>query len=194
MFSSISSSHNTIPAFQRNGAFELYVGKAQDVEAHLAEHKPSKDAYGQLSLNANVVESSSNLAYIVSESDVGKTINKYVDTKKATRNGIFGEDASFVYPLKAPVQGRTYPKAVNEDVRLGIYTDGEDLKDFLNYVGVDEWTKVVKDSPDKITQYAIEFAEDVETAAKGNPIVAKEVSSFGNTTSPTQANRLNLLA
>ena len=193
MFSSISSSHNTIPAFQRNGAFELYVGKAQDVEAHLAEHKPSKDAYGQLSLNANVVESANNLAYMMPDSDVGKTINKYVDTRKATRNGVFGQDASFVYPLKAPNQSGTNAQSPNDDVRLGVLVTGEDLPEFLNYVGVDEWTKVVKDSPDKITQYAIEFAEDVETDAKGNPIVVKEVSTFGNN-APTKANRLNLLA
>ncbi len=193
MFSPLASFHHKPSTLQRSGVFELYIGKANDVEAHLAKHKPSKDAYGQLSLNANVVESSNNLTYIVPESDVGKTINKYVDTKKATRNGIFGQDASFVYPLKAPTQGGGNAKASDADIRLGIYADGEDLKDFLSYVGVDEWTKVVKDSPDKITQYAIEFAEDVETDAKGTPIVAKEVSSFGQA-SPTQGNRLNVLA
>lgn len=193
MFSSLASFQNKPSAVQRNGTFELYVGKAQDVEDHLATHKPTKDAYGQLSLNANVVESSNNLAYIIPESDVGKTVYKYVDAKKATRNGVFGQDASFIYPLKAPNQGRATAQSPNADVRLGIYADGEDLKDFLNYVGVDEWTKVVKDSPDKITQYAIEFAEDVETDAKGNPIVAKEVSTFTNT-APKKANRLNVLA
>jgi hypothetical protein len=190
MFSPLPSVHNTSPSLQRSGVFELYIGKANDVEAHLAEHKPSKDAYGQLSLNSNVIESSNNLAYIMPESDVGKTINKYVDTRKATRNGVFGQDASFVYPLKAPNQVGGNADA---DVRLGLRATDEELSEFLNYVGVDEWTKVVKDSPDKITQYAIEFAEDLEVDAKGNPIVVKEVSTFGQA-SPKQGGRLNVLA
>jgi hypothetical protein len=193
MFSSLASYQNTPLSVQRNGVFEMYIGKAKDVEANLAQHKQSTDAYGQLNLTANVVESSNNLTYIVPESDVGKTIYKYVDTRKATRNGVFGQDASFIYPLKAPNQVVANAQSPNADVRLGIYADGEDLKDFLNYVGVDDWTKTVKDSPDKITQYAIEFAEDVEMDAQGNPIVAKEVSSFPGSL-PTQANTLNFLA
>jgi hypothetical protein len=193
MLSSLISPNNSAVALQRNGVFELYVGKANDVEAHLAEHKPTKDPYGQLSLNANVVESSNNLSYIIPDSNVGRTIYKYVDTRKATRNGVFGQDASFVYPLKPPSPLNATTAPVNTDVRLGIYADGEDLKNFLTYVGVDEWSKLVKDSPDKITQYAIEFAEDAQTDRSGTPIVAKEVSTFPNT-APLQTNRLNVMA
>jgi hypothetical protein len=193
MLSSFISPNNTAVALQRNGVFELYVGKASDVEAHLSKHKSTQDPYGQLSLNANVVESSNNLSYIMPDSKVGRTICKYVDIQKATRNGIFGQDASFVYPLKppSPVNMKTPP--ANTDVRLGIYADGEDLKNFLNYVGVDEWSKLVKDSPDKITQYAIEFAEDAQTDTTGTPIVVQEISTFTNT-APLKMNRLNIMA
>jgi hypothetical protein len=193
MLSSLISPNNTAFALQRNGVFELYVGKVTDVDAHLAEHKSTQDPYGQLSLNANVVESSNNLSYIIPDSNVGRTIYKYVDTHKATRNGIFGQDASFVYPLKPPSPLNVPTPPANTDVRLGIYADGEDLKNFLTYVGVDEWSKLVKDSPDKITQYAIEFAEDAQTDSTGTPIVAKEVSTFPNT-APLQTNRLNVMA
>jgi hypothetical protein len=193
MLSSLISPNNSAVALQRNGVFELYVGKANDVQAHLAEHKPTKDPYGQLSLNANVVESSNNLSYIIPDSNVGRTIYKYVDTPKSTRNGVFGQDASFVYPLKPPSPLNATTAPTNTDVRLGIYADGEDLKNFLTYVGVDEWSKLVKDSPDKITQYAIEFAEDAQTDSSGTPIVAKEVSTFPNT-APLQTNRLNVMA
>ena len=188
----IASSSSPSGSLQRNGSFELYIGKAEDVEAALAKHKETKDAYGQFRLNANVVESSNNLAYIVPNSLVGTTINRYVNANKATRNGIFGEDASFVYPLEAPKSVAANTKTPSPEIRLGIYADGIDLKDFLNYVGIDEWNKLVKNSPDKITQYAIEFAEDAEKDAKGQPIEAKEVSTFG---SPLPAQkRLNVLA
>jgi len=193
MLSSLVIPNNTSASLQRNGVFELYLGKVSDVEAHLSKHKSTKDPYGQLSLNANVVESSNNLSYIMPDSTVGRTICKYVDIQKATRNGVFGQDASFVYPLKPPSPVNMASLPANTDVRLGIYADGEDLKNFLNYVGIDEWSKIVKDSPDKITQYAIEFAEDAETDTTGTPIMAQEVSTFTNTL-PLKMNRLNVMA
>jgi hypothetical protein len=196
--STISTSpfNGRMPAHQRNGAFELYVGLGDDVDARLTERKQVKSAYGQLSLTSNVVESDTNLSYLTSENPVINQLSPYLDYSNTTRNGQFGQQASFVYPLKMPTQktvaSNNMPQNTPE-LKVGIYADDQDLKNFLNYVGVDEWKHVVNDSPDKVTQYALAYAEDVSKDAQGNPIQLHEVSS--KTTTPAQIpQRFNRLA
>lgn len=184
-----SSTYTPPPSIQRNGAFELYIGKAQDVEERLAQRKQEKDTVGQLSLSANVVESSNNLAYPDEESLLDRTLFPYIDFKNATRNGQFGSRASFVYPLKLPVAPHTSLDSADKEIKIGVYISGQDLPQFLNRVGEEEWNRVVKQSPDKITQYALEFAEDTPKDSENKPIHLEEVSKFSKA-----APRLNRLA
>ena len=179
----------------------MYVGTADDVDRRLNERKQIEPPYGQLILRSNVVESRVNLAYFASENPVITKLSPYLDFENTTRNGRFGHQASFVYPLKMPNQSKAN-QANTSELTMGIYADGQDLENFfnyvLNYVGVDELNNVVKESPDKVTQYALAFAEDVGKDAQGNPIQLTEVSTKANVLSPMNsqhlAQRLNRLA
>lgn len=156
----------------RNGSFELLVGKKTDVDAYLTKKKQMHDPVGQLSLNSNVVESAINFEYIPPNTHVLNTLLPYINLNQRTRNGAPGNDAAFVYPLKAP----TNKPPSDQPVHLGLYIDNADLDGFLNYVGSDKWSSTVKTSPDKVTQFALEYAEAVGTDANKNPIILRDVS------------------
>jgi hypothetical protein len=161
---------------KRNGSFELMVGKTSDVDAYLANKKKMHDTVGQLSLNANVVESAINFEYIPPNTHVLNALLPYIDLNQRTRNGAPGNDAAFVYPLKPPVKN----EASNEPIHLGVYIDNKDLDNFLNYVGPDKWSNAVKGAPDKVTQFALEYAETVGKDSNKQPITLQDLSYKGN--------------
>lgn len=186
---------------QRNGAFEMYVGKAEDVDRRLNERKQIKSPYGQLSLSSNVVEIPVNLGYWASENPVITKLSPYLDFENTTRNGRYGQQASFVYPLKMPNQPKTIQantSELNPEIKIGIYISDEDLPRFLNRVGEEEWNSVVKESPDELTKYALAYVEDVGKDAQGNPIqlttVSTKTSVLNPIASPHLPQRLNRLA
>jgi hypothetical protein len=154
---------------QREGAFVLVVGTHSSVEDHMNTLKKQHDPYGQLSLSANVVESTNNYEYVLSEDkDMNRLLN-YIDFDNKTRNGMLGEDAAFVYPLKQPSVASS-SKTPSAHYEIGIYADGKDLDTFLNFVGEDSWNNVVKRSPDRITDFALQFVEAHPVDANGTPI------------------------
>ena len=126
----------------RQGDFDLVVGNKSDVEAYLNHRKKNHDPFGQLSLNANVVESATNFEYVPPNTHVLNSLVNYIDFDGRTRNGASGEDAAFVYPLKQKSQ--SHGVNAKGPIQLGFYADNRDLQSFLNYSGAQKWNTVVK--------------------------------------------------
>jgi hypothetical protein len=163
------------PAHQRDGNFELVIGRDVDVAQYLFKKKQAQNETGQLSLSANVVETSLNLEYLPPQTHVWNTLLPYINLNQRSRNGAPGQEAAFVYPLRQPTGAPALPGS-SGPVHLGVYVDGQDLQNFLNTVGHSRWNEAVKESPDKVTQFALEYAEQTGMDAQGKPIALKDVS------------------
>lgn len=196
--------HSPALSLQRQGRFDLVVGKTDDVNKRLTDLKQAHDPYGQLSLSANVIETNVNLEFVPTGNPVLNTLVNYIDFDNQMRNGKPGEQASFIYPLKQPDPETATPptrllNAVlpSPEVRIGIYADGEDLRDFLNSIGPKEWEKAAR-QPDTITQYALNFATNKNAGKERPSITIDEVSpDFAQASvSPfsQRSSRLNQLA
>jgi|GEM_PF-5529403 len=171
-----NGNQSTIPLFktppQRDGRFDVVVGKASSVDDHMSALKQKHDPYGQLCLSANVVESTDNLQIPSTQDASVVPLLNYIDFNNKTRNGRLGEDAAFVYPLRQPPNASISSK---DHFEVGVYADGKDLNTFLNFVGEDSWNDVVNQSPDRITDFALQYAASVQTDSLGDPIVVEQL-------------------